>query len=139
MARSEFTTACPRNCYSTCGMRVTVEDGRLLTIRAHGDNDATSEGVCLKGQSYVERVYAADRLLYPLKRTGTGFQRIGWDEALDTIAARLRDCRDRWGPQSVLYIPAGVAHHYEVTEAPFEFLCMVPNAEDRIELVDEDS
>jgi quercetin dioxygenase-like cupin family protein len=36
----------------------------------------------------------------------------------------------------VLYIPAGVPHNYEVLEAPFEFLCMVPNAEDRIEMLD---
>ncbi|MCA9753478.1 MAG: cupin domain-containing protein [Gemmatimonadetes bacterium] len=37
---------------------------------------------------------------------------------------------------SVLYIPAGAPHSYEVIEAPFEFLCMVPNREDRIEIVD---
>jgi len=34
-----------------------------------------------------------------------------------------------------LYIPAGVPHSYEVVEAPFEFLCIVPNAEDRIEIL----
>ena len=39
--------------------------------------------------------------------------------------------------QDVLYIPAGVPHCYEVIEAPFEFLCMVPNVEDRIEILDE--
>ena len=41
------------------------------------------------------------------------------------------------GPDDVLYIPAGVPHYYQVVPAPFEFLCMVPNAPDRIELVDE--
>lgn len=35
----------------------------------------------------------------------------------------------------VLYIPAGVPHFYEVVESPFEFLCMVPNAPDKIEIV----
>jgi quercetin dioxygenase-like cupin family protein len=39
------------------------------------------------------------------------------------------------GPDSVLYIPAGAPHFYEVLEAPFEFLCVVPNAEDRIEIL----
>jgi quercetin dioxygenase-like cupin family protein len=39
------------------------------------------------------------------------------------------------GPEDVLYIPAGVPHSYEVVEAPFEFLCIVPNGPDRIELV----
>ena len=36
-----------------------------------------------------------------------------------------------------VYIPAGVPHSYDVIEAPFEFLCMVPNAPDKIEIVDE--
>ncbi len=38
---------------------------------------------------------------------------------------------------SVVYIPAGTPHSYEVLEAPFEFLCMVPNLPDRIEILDE--
>ena len=42
-----LTTACPRNCYSTCGMRVRVEDGRLVRIEAHPANEATPEAVCL--------------------------------------------------------------------------------------------
>ncbi len=37
----------------------------------------------------------------------------------------------------VLYIPAGLPHSYEVLEAPFEFLCMVPNLPDRLEVLDE--
>ena len=40
------------------------------------------------------------------------------------------------GPEDVLYIPAETPHFYEVLEAPFEFLCVVPNLPDRIELVD---
>ena len=42
-------------------------------------------------------------------------------------------------PHDVLYIPAGIPHSYSVLEAPFEFLCMVPNRPDRIEIVNEDS
>lgn len=42
------------------------------------------------------------------------------------------------GPEDVLYIPAETPHFYEVLEAPFEFLCMVPNRPDQIELVDPD-
>jgi quercetin dioxygenase-like cupin family protein len=40
------------------------------------------------------------------------------------------------GPGSVLYIPAGAPHDYQVIEAPFEFLCMVPHGEDRVEICD---
>lgn len=39
------------------------------------------------------------------------------------------------GPEDVLYIPAGTPHSYEVLEAPFEFLCMVPNLPDEIEIL----
>jgi quercetin dioxygenase-like cupin family protein len=40
------------------------------------------------------------------------------------------------GADDVLCIPAGVPHSYEVIEAPFEFLCMVPNAPDEVKLVE---
>ena len=41
------------------------------------------------------------------------------------------------GPHHTLYIPAGAPHSYEVLEAPFEFLCVVPNAPDQIRLADD--
>ena len=43
------------------------------------------------------------------------------------------------GPNDVLFIPAGAPHFYEVVEAPFQFLCIVPNGPDRIEFLDESS
>ena len=103
-----YTTACPRNCYSTCAMRVEVEDGRIRRIEPHAGNAATAGGVCLKGLSYVERVYSPDRVLHPLRRNperGT-FQRISWDEALGIIAGKLTELRADPGPQSVLYYQA---------------------------------
>jgi anaerobic selenocysteine-containing dehydrogenase len=84
-------------------MTVHVEDGRLRSIDAHAGNLATATGPCLKGLSYVERVYSPDRLLHPHRRrerSGT-FERITWDAALDEIAERLR--RYRAEPQSVLF------------------------------------
>jgi anaerobic selenocysteine-containing dehydrogenase len=103
-----FTTACPRNCYSTCAMRVEVQDGRIRRIEPHPGNQATPGGACLKGLSYVERVYSPDRILYPLRRGPgrAGFERVSWDEALDTIAGRLTELKADPGPQSVLYYAA---------------------------------
>ena len=62
-----YSTACPRNCYSTCSFKVYVEDNKIVKIDPHPDNKATPEGVCLKGLSYVERANSKDRILYPLK------------------------------------------------------------------------
>ena len=99
-----FTTACPRNCYSTCALRVEVEDGRIRRIDTHPGTRATPGGPCLKGLSYVERVHSPDRILHPLRRTRGGlFQRVSWDAALDAIAERLLAVRRDPGPQSVLY------------------------------------
>ncbi len=102
-----FTTACPRNCYSTCSLRVQVEDGRIRRIEPHPHNPATVGGACLKGLSYFERVHSPDRILHPLQRTPTGeFQRISWEEALDIIVQELSVIRDTTGPQSILYYAA---------------------------------
>jgi anaerobic selenocysteine-containing dehydrogenase len=104
MPEHSFTTACPRNCYSTCGMRVRVEEGRLRGLEAHPGNAATAEGLCLKGLSYIERAYSPDRLLHPMSRTkGGAFERVSWDDALDRIAEKLVRLRERHGPQSLLF------------------------------------
>ncbi len=100
-----YTTACPRNCYSTCAMKVQVEDGRIRRIEPHSGNLATPGGACLKGLSYVERVHSPDRILHPLRRVPESgeFERISWDDALDTIAEKLVELKADPGPQSILY------------------------------------
>jgi anaerobic selenocysteine-containing dehydrogenase len=85
-------------------MQVEVCDGRLVGIAAHPGNEATAAGPCLKGLSYVERVYSPDRLLHPLVRRPDGsFARASWDEALTLIAGKLAALRAGPGPRSVLY------------------------------------
>ncbi len=97
-------TACPRNCYSTCAMKVTVEEGRLTAVEPHPGNRATAEGPCLKGLSYVERQHSPDRLLHPLRRQPDGsLVQVGWDEALDAVARQLRSVLETYGPRAVLH------------------------------------
>ena len=103
-AKTVFTTACPRNCYSTCSMQVTVEAGRVTVIDPLPANRATPEGACLKGLSYLERVYHPERILKPLRRVRAGvFEPVSWDEALDLIAGKLQEAKAKYGPQSVLF------------------------------------
>jgi anaerobic selenocysteine-containing dehydrogenase len=107
MSSSFQTTACPRNCYSTCALRVELEDGRLRRILPHEGNAATPEGGCLKGLSYVERVHSPDRLLHPLRRQADGsFARVSWEAALAEITEQLLALRSGPGPQSLLYYAA---------------------------------
>ena len=96
-----FSTACPRNCYSTCSMLVTVENNRVVRIEAHPENQATNQGVCLKGLSYVERQNSPDRLLNPLRKFQSNsaqamYTPIDWDTALDEIAYHLQETKNKF-------------------------------------------
>jgi len=100
----EFITVCPRNCYSTCSFKVFVEGGRVRRILPYEGNQATPEGPCIKGLSYLEREYSSERIIYPLRRMNDGsFMRIETDEALSEIAVRLSEAREKHGPHSVLF------------------------------------
>ncbi|MGE5559822.1 MAG: molybdopterin-containing oxidoreductase family protein [Chloroflexota bacterium] len=103
MTQRTVRTGCPLDCYGTCTLLATVEDGRVTGVRGDPDHPVTRGLVCRKAQLQVERMYVADRLTTPLRRTATGFAPISWDAALDEIAARLRETRERYGTLSVLY------------------------------------
>ncbi len=86
--------ACPHDCPDTCGMLVTVENGVATKIQGDPTMPFTQGTLCTKVAYYLERTYAPERLLHPLKRSGPKgsgrFERISWDAALDEIAARLK-------------------------------------------------
>ncbi len=106
-------TVCPRNCYCTCGMLVTLDEGnRIVAIEGDPDNPATGGHVCLKGLSYARRQTYPGRLLTPLRRnaSGSGFEPIGWDDALREITERLTRVRSEHGPEAVLYYEGSGSH-----------------------------
>ncbi|MBI3060538.1 MAG: molybdopterin-dependent oxidoreductase, partial [Deltaproteobacteria bacterium] len=104
-------------CTAHCATITTVEDGRV--VRLDPDPDHPNGGViCIKGKAAPELVYHSERLNYPLRRTRAkgdadpGWQRIGWDAALDTIGERLRSVRERYGPRAVALVkgtPSGTS------------------------------
>ncbi len=88
-------------------MLVTVHDGRAVQVAGDPDHPVTQGFLCAKVNRYVERTYHADRLTTPLRRVGPKgsgrFEAIGWDSALDEIAARLRVIADSPdGPEAIL-------------------------------------
>ncbi|MEP7057671.1 MAG: molybdopterin oxidoreductase family protein, partial [Caldimonas sp.] len=97
--------ACPHDCPDTCAMLVTVENGRAVKVQGDPKHPTTHGALCTKVSRYAERTHHPERLLHPLKRVGpkgTGqFVRVGWDEALDAIAARLKSIAAR-APEAVL-------------------------------------
>lgn len=98
-----YSTACPRNCYSSCSFKVWTDDGKVISIDPHPLNLATPEGICLKGLSYVERVNSPNRILYPLKKINGQFKQITWNEAIEEISSKLLYYKQNFSPQSVLF------------------------------------
>lgn len=91
-----------------CAVLCHVNNGKF--VRVEGNPEAFnnwgqgSTSLCAKGNTGMQYLYAQDRLLYPLRRTGEKgegkFQRITWDEALDTIANRLKETKEKYGPEA---------------------------------------
>ncbi len=106
--------ACPHDCPDACGVLITVEDGRATKIQGDPAHPVTRGFLCAKVAKYLDRVYSPQRVLYPMKRVGPkgsqrladstvpAFQRISWDEALNTIAQRFQRISDEFGPEAIL-------------------------------------
>jgi anaerobic selenocysteine-containing dehydrogenase len=102
----EIKTVCPHDCPDTCAMLAQVQDGRLLGVRGNPDHPVTRGYLCCKVNRYEERVYSPDRVLYPYRRVGAKgegrFERISWDEALETIVTRWQEVIARYGAEAIL-------------------------------------
>ncbi|MFH1123535.1 MAG: molybdopterin-dependent oxidoreductase [Pseudomonadota bacterium] len=99
-----ITTMCNSHCGGCCMLKVHVRGGIITRIETD-DGDEPQLRACLKGRAYRQRVYSPDRLLYPLRKVGERgegrFERISWDEALETVAEELTRVRDTYGPEAI--------------------------------------
>jgi anaerobic selenocysteine-containing dehydrogenase len=90
-------------CTNTCPTSVHVQDGKIVKI----DIADPKVAHCPRWKAQLDFIYHPDRLLYPLKKTGNRgegrWQRISWDEALDTIAKNLQAIKNKYGPESVVF------------------------------------
>ena len=101
MSRTRRPTFC-RVCEPACGLVAELEDGALRALRPDREHPVTHGFACHKGIASLDVHLDPDRLDHPLQRTAAGgFERIGWDEAIDGVAARLRAIIDRHGPGAV--------------------------------------
>lgn len=100
MSTETHRTLC-RMCDDRCGIRVDIEDGRVVAISGDPDHLYNRGRVCIKARAAVEMVNHPDRLRTPLKRSGDDWVEVGLGEALDDIAARISAIRREHGPQSL--------------------------------------
>jgi len=94
-------------CSVGCGMFIGVKDGRAVSVRGNPDHPVNRGMLCPKGLSEHHTINADNRAKYPLLRRGGAMQRVSWDDALTTMAARFRDIQARHGAGAVGVISTG--------------------------------
>lgn len=78
-----------------------VEDGRIVGASPSSKHPLSRGRLCIKGWLAGEFVGHPDRLKSPLIRKGDALVKAGWDEAIDLIAGRLKELREKFGPDSL--------------------------------------
>jgi anaerobic dimethyl sulfoxide reductase subunit A len=103
-----ITSTCSiNNCGGRCVIKAHVRDGVVVRVSTDTNPDdpmAPQMRACVRGRGYRKMLYHPDRLKYPMKRVGKRgegkFERITWDEAIETIASEMKRIGETYGPQS---------------------------------------
>lgn len=104
---------CPMaGCHEFCIIKVHSRDNRIVKVESPElPQDPDWRCICLKGLASIRHVYSKDRLRYPVKRAGERgegkWKRISWDEALGTIAIKILEIREKYGPEALYIVPRG--------------------------------
>lgn len=100
----EIKSACGI-CSLSCGIIVTVENGKPVSLKGDPDHFSTKGALCPKGRAGLEYLNSPERLKYPLKRVGKRgegkWARISWEEALTFTAKSLNTAKQEDGPEAV--------------------------------------
>jgi anaerobic selenocysteine-containing dehydrogenase len=104
---TKIYTSCTLDCPDGCGIVAHVQNGKVVKLEGHADHEFTKGYLCAKTYRFPRRLYSSERELHPLKREdGTPdspWVRIGWDEALDLIADRIRHFKESTGSLSMMH------------------------------------
>jgi len=99
-------------CSANCAVKARVKDDVLQELGGNSEDQISGGVLCVKGYAGRNLLYDPDRLKYPMKRTnpnkGVGedpkWVRITWDEAFDLVAGKLKEIKDRDGPQAIAVV-----------------------------------
>jgi len=103
-------------CFWRCQLVGKIRDGRLIKLEGNPKSIDNGASICARGNAGIKLLYDPDRLNYPLKNVGKRgapkWQRISWDEALDTCANKLKAIVEKGGAQSIAMFPHGSSAGY---------------------------
>lgn len=91
-------------CGVGCGLYLETSGNQVVGVYPSVSHPANQGRICVRGWHVHEIASSPDRLKKPLLRKNGEFQEVSWDEALGFIATRLREIRDRYGPDSLAFL-----------------------------------
>ncbi|MEW5767683.1 MAG: formate dehydrogenase subunit alpha [bacterium] len=97
---SKVTTTCPY-CGTGCQFDLNIKDNRIIKVTPAWDAPVNQGRLCVKGKFGLDFVNREDRLKIPLVRKGGKLQEASWDEAIDLVAKRLGEIKEKYGPDSI--------------------------------------
>ncbi len=106
-------------CFWRCQLVGKVRDGRLVKLEGNPKSVDNGVSLCARGNAGVAMLYDPDRLKYPLKNVGKRgapkWQRISWEEALDTCGSKLKAVVDKYGAKGIAMFPHGSTATYPMS------------------------
>jgi anaerobic selenocysteine-containing dehydrogenase len=95
-------------CHGGCGAKLHVRDGKVVKVEGDENHPWSQGRACPRLLALTQYMYHPDRITQPLKRIGERgegkWQPISWDEAFDTVEKRLKEIRDKYGAESVIFV-----------------------------------
>jgi molybdopterin-containing oxidoreductase family molybdopterin binding subunit len=107
----EYQGCCRGNCASICSTKVTVRDGKVVKTSGYHMEHPDDTRLCVRGYTHLQRIYADNRIKYPLRRKegtarGAGeWEQITWDEAIEEITTKWKKYREEFGDLSIVRYP----------------------------------
>lgn len=102
---------CCRACIANCGVIAHVKNGRVIKLEGNPEDPMSKGRMCAKGLAGIQALYHPNRNKYPMQRVGERgsgkWKRISWDEAIDIIARKLMETREKYGAESVVCSTGG--------------------------------
>ena len=134
----EYKSVCPYDCPDACGLIVSVDNNKVISVRGDRAHAFTRGTLCPKMAHYEKVIHSPLRLKSPMKRVGKKgigedqYTRISWDEALDAIVNNFKETIDTYGSESILrYSYAGTMGVIQSPAADYFFRCIGATDQDR--------
>ena len=134
----EYKSVCPYDCPDACGLIVSVDNNKVISVRGDRAHAFTRGTLCPKMAHYEKVIHSPLRLKSPMKRVGKKgigedqYTRISWDEALDAIVNNFKETIDTYGSESILrYSYAGTMGVIQSPAADYFFRCIGATDQDQ--------